>query len=193
MSEVKLLPWQERIVNGMERSLAVPAGARTGKTRATVFAMKKRPTLTVVPTESMLRLVQREAMYFGVHPDSEVWAWEEFVFQFFERKIPKKFPRFAQVIFDEVHRADLMTILRFRDRFGGRIVVTGTPMDLPCPIFFPLSKMPEWEFCQVTHQIAYPRPGVEKWLHDAKWTREIDGEFKEAAHVKTENPLCQTD
>lgn len=181
MSEVKLLSWQERIVNGMECSLAVPAGARTGKTRATVFAMKKRPTLTVVPTESMLRQVQREAMYFGVHPDSQVWTWEEFVFQIFKRDIPKSVPFFAQVIFDEVRNVDLMMLLRFRDRFRGRIVVIGTPLSLPCPIFYPLSKMPEWEFCQVTHQIAYPRPGVEKWLHDAKRTKEVNGEFKEAS------------
>ena len=146
MNEIKLLPWQEKIVYGSQRSLAVPAGARTGKNIATVHAMQNRATLAVVPSESQLVHLQREAMFYGCKKESVVWTGDVFKQLFCENYT---LAHFEQVIFNELGKADLLSILRLRDRFQGRVVVMGMPRDLPCPIFYPLSKMPEWEFLEV--------------------------------------------
>lgn len=157
MNEFKLLPWQEKVVCGSQRSLAVPAGARTGKNIATVHAMQNRITLAVVPSETQVIHLQREAMHYGCHKESAVWTWGIFCMYLFGGDLALN--KYEQVIINEIHGTDLISILRLRDYFKGRLVVMGVPTGLPCPIFYPLSKMTEWEFLEVN---LYETPFSEK-------------------------------
>ena len=145
---MKLLEWQEKVVHGTEWSLAVPAGARTGKNVATVFAMKKKHTLAVVPNLTHRRCLERDIKNrAGCLNIADVITVREF----FEGKEYLKgyVANYEQIIFNELFDIKLIDLLQFRDRFNGRIVVIGTPLGIPCPIFYPLSKMKGWAFLHV--------------------------------------------
>ena len=151
---IKLLDWQKEVVFGNQRSLAAPAGARTGKNIATVFAMKERPTLTVVPSMRHVKNMQSELSHYGCAENGKVYSRQEF---FDSLKLSCGFlnglNKYDQIIFNEIYNIELIPLLQLRDAFEGRIVVMGTSLAIPCPIFYPLSKMSEWVFLDKQFQI----------------------------------------
>lgn len=151
---IKLLDWQKEVVYGNQKRLAVPAGARTGKNIATVFAMKERPTLTVVPSMRHVKNMQSELSHYGCAENGKVYSRQEF---FNNLKLSygflNKLNRYDQIIFNELYGIELIPLLQLRNKYDGRIVVMGTPLAIPCPIYYPLSKMSEWVFLDTKFQI----------------------------------------
>ncbi len=151
---IKLLDWQKEVVFGNQRSLAAPAGARTGKNIATVFAMKERPTLTVVPSMRHVKNMQSELSHYGCAENGKVYSRQEF---FDSLKLSCGFlnglNKYDQIIFNELYGIELIPLLQLRDMYEGKIVVMGVPMGIPCPIFYPLSKVSEWVFLDKQFQI----------------------------------------
>lgn len=172
---IKLLDWQKEVVYGNQRSLAVPAGARVGKNVATVFAMQEMPTLTVVPSMSQARCLQMDCKYLGNNPG----RWSDFVTIFDSLAMRSDIEVYRQIIFNELYGVDLLTLLQLRDRYSGRIVVMGTPLGIPCPIFYPLSKMREWKFLDINqYGVGVNRHGIERLRDKGVSGRiNIDGAF----------------
>ncbi len=178
---IKLLDWQKEVVYGNQRSLAVPAGARTGKNIATAFAMRERPTLTVVPSMRHVENMQYELSHHCRGLDCKVYSVQQFL-SFNNLKwfygIRHGLEQYDQIIFNEIYNIELIPLLQLRDAFEGRIVVMGTPLAIPCPIFYPLSKMSEWVFLDKQFQIKV-YGDREKVMGHFVWKMDNDATLRE--------------
>lgn len=141
MKNIKLTPWQESLVFGIEKSLAIPTPARAGKNIAIVQAAKYRPTLVIEPTTPMKYQLLSEAHHYQV-PRIKISTLKGLA--------PRHFQGIEQIIINEASYLELVDILKIRDRFHGRVVIIGTPRDLPDKVFYPISKISEWDMLSVT-------------------------------------------
>lgn len=147
MNNFKLLPWQTKVAYGKQKSLAVPAPVRSGKDLAVVEAARHIPgTVIITPTISDARQMKRELSQRGVRVKG-VFALDD---------VTRYDKNTDQFIFNEIRGLSLVELLQLRDIYWGRIVVIGTPRDIPDPIFYPLSKIPEWEFICGDNEILNP-------------------------------------
>ncbi len=143
---IKLLDWQKEVVYGNQKRLAVPAGARTGKNIATIFAMKEKPTLTVVPNEGQVTFMQKELSHYICRDGSKIKSNQSFFERLKQINRIAMLDQYYQIIFNELYGLELLSLLQLCDIYDGRIVVMGVPRGIPCPIFYPLSKMNDWVF-----------------------------------------------
>lgn len=147
----KLMDWQKKVVYGAGMSLAVPAPARSGKNYAIVDLARNNPyTLIVEPTQQCVRLMSRELSHAGVGASVVTSGFLSESSNYTYRENANV------VVFNELQKLSLLDLLQFRDRYHGRIIVMGTPRGIPCPIFYPLSKMPEWKFVCVSREKPAP-------------------------------------
>lgn len=170
MRGIKLLPWQEKVVCEKDNSLAVPAPTRSGKNFTIIEAARNTPkTLIIEPSLRQMELMRRELTFKRVSVDVIVNSNYEAI----TNKIIKKDIR--QVIFNETIGLSLLDLLRLRETYCGRIVVIGTPTDIPDPIFYPLSKIPEWTFVIGTQEmiIPYLTSNILNNLSAALWNKSI--------------------
>ena len=177
---IKLLDWQKEVVYGNQKRLAVPAGARTGKNIATVFAMKERPTMTIVPSTRHVTWMQHELSHYGCDNNSKVYSRQIF----FDRlkqsySFRNELSQYGQIIFNELYGLELLFLLQLCDSYKERVVVIGVPMGTPCPIFYPLSKMREWKFLDINqYGVGVNRHGIERLRDKGVSGRiNIDGAF----------------
>jgi hypothetical protein len=149
---IELMDWQKRVVYGEEKSLAVPAGARSGKNLAVVYAMKERRTLVLEANRKSKRIISRDAINKGIeYPEIDFYSAglmvEDLSLSLYEQVIVQEMSlKTKDMSFSE----KLYLLLELRKHFTGRIVVIGTPYGLPDPIFEPLINSHKWPYVQAS-------------------------------------------
>lgn len=148
--QITPIPWQEDVAkySGI-RSLAIPAPCRSGKNYAVILAASTLKTIIIEPTEPLVLQTMRELRHFEI--TAKVLTAESF---YYETDVTTDV---KQIIFNEplIHKVKLTDILAVRDKFDKKIIVVGTPQGLPCPIFYPLSKIPEWTIFDIFKEYGH--------------------------------------